>query len=440
MIQESRTIRRERARRRRSLMRALGKDSIAIIPAAPVKLRSRDTDYRYRQDSDFYYLTGFNEPGSVAVLISGRRAAEYIIFCRERDELMETWNGRRLGVDNAPQVLEADDAFPIDDIDDILPGLLEGRERIFYSMGRETQFDNRIIGWVNQLKAKVGSGASVPSEFVSLDYHLHEMRLFKSRSEIALLRKAAKISAAGHVAAMQRCKPGCMEYELEAALIGEYRSHGALHSFLPIVGGGENGCILHYTENDCELQDGQLVLIDSGAEWRNYAGDITRTFPVNGVFSEAQRELYEVVLEANLAAIAKVVSGNHWNDPHNAAVKVITRGLVELGVLKGDVKKLIRDEAYKPWFLHRTGHWLGLDVHDVGDYKIDEKWRLLEPGMALTIEPGIYLPDKAPVPKRFRGMGIRVEDDVIVTDGEPEILTSAVPKHIDEIEALMAAS
>lgn len=439
MTQESRTIRRERARRRRSLMRALGKDSIAIIPAAPVKLRSRDTDYRYRQDSDFHYLTGFEEPGSVAVLISGRRAAEYIIFCRERDELMETWNGRRLGVDNAPRVLEADDAFPIDDIDDILPGLLEGRERVFYSMGRETQFDNRIIGWVNQLKAKVGSGASVPSEFVSLDYHLHEMRLFKSRSELAMLRKAAKISAAGHCAAMRACEPGCMEYELEAALISVYRKSGALHSFLPIVGGGENGCILHYTENDCELQDGQMVLIDSGAEWGNYAGDITRTFPVNGKFSQQQRELYEIVLEANLAAIAKVVSGNHWNDPHNAAVRVITRGLVELGVLKGDLKKLIKEEAYKPWFMHRTGHWLGLDVHDVGDYKIDDKWRLLEPGMVLTIEPGIYLPDKAPVPKAYRGTGIRVEDDVIVTDGEPEVLTSGVPKQIDEIEALMAA-
>jgi len=439
VTQESRTIRRERARRRRSLMRALGKDSIAIIPAAPVKLRSRDTDYRYRQDSDFHYLTGFEEPGSVAVLISGRRAAEYIIFCRERDELMETWNGRRLGVDNAPRVLEADDAFPIDDIDDILPGLLEGRERVFYSMGRETQFDNRIIGWVNQLKAKVGSGASVPSEFVSLDYHLHEMRLFKSRSELAMLRKAAKISAAGHCAAMRACKPGCMEYELEAALISVYRKSGALHSFLPIVGGGENGCILHYTENDCELQDGQMVLIDSGAEWGNYAGDITRTFPVNGKFSQQQRELYEIVLEANLAAIAKVVSGNHWNDPHNAAVRVITRGLVELGVLKGDLKKLIKEEAYKPWFMHRTGHWLGLDVHDVGDYKIDDKWRLLEPGMVLTIEPGIYLPDKAPVPKAYRGTGIRVEDDVIVTDGEPEVLTSGVPKQIDEIEALMAA-
>jgi len=418
-------------------MRALGKDSIAIIPAAPVKLRSRDTDYRYRQDSDFHYLTGFNEPGSVAVLISGRRAAEYIIFCRERDELMETWNGRRLGVDNAPKVLEADDAFPIDDIDDILPGLLEGRERVFYSMGRETQFDNRIIGWVNQLKAKVGSGTSVPSEFVSLDYHLHEMRLFKSRSELALLRKAAKISAAGHVAAMQRCQPGRMEYELEASLISVYRSRGALHSFLPIVGGGENGCILHYTENDSQLHDGEMVLIDSGAEWGYYAGDITRTFPVNGKFSEAQREVYEIVLEANLAAIAKAVPGNHWNDPHNAAVKVITRGLVELGVLKGDVKKLIKDEAYKPWFMHRTGHWLGLDVHDVGDYKIDDKWRLLEPGMVLTIEPGIYLPGKTPIPKRLRNIGIRVEDDVIVTDEVPEVITAGVPKQIDEIEALM---
>ena len=244
-MQDSRTIRRERARRRKNLMRAIGKDSIAIIPSAPEKKRSRDTDYRYRQDSDFYYLTGFEEPESVAVLISGRRAAEYIVFCRERDELMETWNGRRLGVDNAPAVLDTDDAFPIDDIDDILPGLLEGRERVFYSMGRETLFDNRIIGWINQLKAKSGSGASVPSEFVSLDFHLHDMRLYKSRAELSLLRKAAKISAAGHVAAMKHCAPERMEYELEAELISTYRREGAEHSFLPIVGGGENGCILH---------------------------------------------------------------------------------------------------------------------------------------------------------------------------------------------------
>ena len=437
-MQDSATIRRERARRRKHLMRAIGKDSIAIIPAAPVKSRSRDTNFTYRQDSDFYYLTGFNEPESVAVLISGRKAAEYIIFCRERDELMETWNGRRLGVDQAPEVLDADDAFPIDDIDDILPGLLEGRERVFYSMGRETLFDNRIIGWINQLKAKSGSGASVPSEFVSLDFHLHDMRLYKSRAELTLLRKAAKLSAAGHTAAMKRCEPGCMEYQLEAELISAYRSAGAQHSFEPIVGGGANGCILHYTENDAELKDGELVLIDSGAEWQGYAGDISRTFPVNGRFSDAQREIYQIVLDANLAAIEKTVVGNNWNDPHEAAVRVITKGLVKLGILKGDVRKLIKDEEYRRFFMHRTGHWLGLDVHDVGDYKVDNKWRALEPGMVLTIEPGLYLSEASGVPKRYRNIGIRVEDNVIVTEGGPEIITSSVPKSIDEIEALMA--
>jgi Xaa-Pro aminopeptidase len=414
-MQDSATIRRERARRRKHLMRAIGKDSIAIIPAAPVKSRSRDTNFTYRQDSDFYYLTGFNEPESVAVLISGRKAAEYIIFCRERDELMETWNGRRLGVDQAPEVLDADDAFPIDDIDDILPGLLEGRERVFYSMGRETLFDNRIIGWINQLKAKSGSGVSVPSEFVSLDFHLHDMRLYKSRAELTLLRKAAKLSAAGHTAAMKRCEPGCMEYQLEAELIGAYRSAGAQHSFEPIVGGGANG-----------------------AEWQGYAGDISRTFPVNGRFSDAQREIYQIVLDANLAAIEKTVVGNNWNDPHEAAVRVITKGLVKLGILKGDVRKLIKDEEYRRFFMHRTGHWLGLDVHDVGDYKVDNKWRALEPGMVLTIEPGLYLSEASGVPKRYRNIGIRVEDNVIVTEDGPEIITSSVPKSIDEIEALMA--
>ena len=433
-------MRRERARRRKNLMRQIGRDSIAIIPAAPHKVRSRDTEYRYRQDSDFYYLTGFDEPESVAVLISGRKQAEYIIFCRERDETLETWNGRRLGVERAPEALDADDAFPIDDIDEILPGLLEGRERVFYSMGRETQFDNRVIGWINQLKAKIGSGGSIPSEFVSLDYHLHEMRLFKSRSEIAQLKKAARISADGHIAAMKRCIPGCMEYQLEAALIAVYRDAGAEHSFLPIVGGGANGCILHYTENQCELTDGQLVLIDSGAEWGCYAGDITRTFPVNGRFSDVQREVYEIVLEANIAAIEKAVVGNHWNDPHAAAVKVLTKGLVSLGLLKGDLKKLIRDEAYRPWYMHRTGHWLGLDVHDVGSYKVDDKWRLLEPGMVLTIEPGLYLPAGPDVPKPYRDIGIRVEDDVLIAENGPDILTGSVPKSVTEIEALMQAA
>lgn len=437
-MQESATIRRERARRRKNLMRALGKGSIAIIPAAPEKSRSRDTHYPYRQDSDFYYLTGFMEPESVAVLISGRKAAEYILFCRERDELLETWNGRRLGVDRAPEALDADDAFPIEDIDDILPGLMEGRERVFYSMGRETLFDNRVIGWINQLKAKTGSGGSVPSEFVSLDFHLHDMRLYKSRAELTLLRKAAKLSAKGHIAAMQRCAPGCMEYELEAELIAAYRGAGADHSFLPIVGGGANACILHYTENNMELIDGDMVLIDSGAEWQGYAGDISRSFPVNGRFSDAQRELYEIVLDANLAAIDKVVAGNHWNDPHEAAVRVITRGLIKLGILKGEFRKLVKEEEYKRFFMHRTGHWLGLDVHDVGDYKVDEKWRLLEPGMVLTIEPGLYIPDARDIPQRYRNIGIRVEDNVIVTDAAPEIITSAVPKAIDEIEALMA--
>ncbi len=439
-MQDSRTIRRERARRRKNLMRAIGKDSIAIIPSAPEKTRSRDTTYRYRQDSDFYYLTGFEEPESVAVLISGRRAAEYIVFCRERNELMETWNGRRLGVDQAPQVLDADDAFPIEDIDDILPGLLEGRERVFYSMGRETLFDNRIIGWINQLKAKTGSGTSVPTEFVSLDFHLHDMRLIKSRAELGLLRKAAKITAAGHLAAMKSCASGQMEYELEAELISVYRREGAEHSFLPIVGGGENGCILHYTENNAELSDGDLVLVDSGAEWNCYAGDITRTYPVNGQFSDAQREVYEIVLEANLVAIDKAVVGNHWNDPHVAAVRVITRGLMNLGILKGDLKTLIKEEAYRRFFMHRTGHWLGLDVHDVGDYKVDDKWRLLEPGMALTIEPGIYLPASSGVLKRYRNIGIRVEDDILITDDGPEVITSGVPKAVDEIEAIMQAS
>jgi len=435
----------EFARRRKRLMQMMGKASVAILPAAKVALRNRDVDYPYRQDSDFHYLTGFPEPEAVAVLIPGRPHGEYILFCRERDPLMETWNGRRAGLEGAKQHYGADDSFPIGDIDDILPGLLERCERVYYAMGEHADFDTKITAWVNRLKAKSRAGVHTPNEFVALDHLLHDMRLYKNRSEIAAMRRAAKISAAAHVRAMQLCRPGQMEYEIEAEFLGHFKRHNCEPAYNSIVGGGENACILHYTENDAVLRDGDLLLIDAGAEYDCYAADITRTFPVGGRFSREQAALYQIVLDAQKAAINKVRPGNHWNAPHQAAVKVLTRGLLELGLLKGNPASLIKDEAYRHFYMHRTGHWLGMDVHDVGDYKVGEAWRELEPGMVLTIEPGLYIAPgarvgKRQVAKKWQGIGIRIEDDVLVTKDGCEVLTAGVPKEIDEIEALMACN
>lgn len=424
-------------------MQMMGKGSVAILPAAPMATRNRDAEYPYRQDSDFQYLTGFPEPDSVAVLIPKRAHGEYILFCRERDPKMETWHGRRAGLEGACADYGADDAFPISDIDDILPGLLENCERVFYAMGCNNQFDQKINGWVNQLRDKARAGIHTPGEFVALDHLLHDMRLYKSRAEIAVMRKAAKISAQAHVRAMQVCQPGMKEYQIEAEFQHHYKQHNCEQAYTPIVGGGENACILHYTENNDELRDGDLLLIDAGAENDCYAADISRTFPVNGIYSPAQKALYNLVLDAQLAAIEQVVPGNHWNDPHEAAVKVITKGLLKLGLLKGNLRTLIKEQAYRPFYMHRTGHWLGMDVHDVGDYKVGDEWRVLEAGMVLTVEPGLYIASgskvgKRTVAKKWCGIGIRIEDDVLVTKDGCEVLTRGVPKTVDEIESLMA--
>ena len=428
-------------RRRRQLMRLMGRDSIAIVPAAPVRLRNSDVEYAYRQDSDFHYLTGFDEPEAVAILIPGRAQAEYVMFVRDRDPARETWDGRRAGPAGATRDYDADDAFPIGDIDEILPGLLENREKVYYAMGTHPEFDQRVVGWVNGLRAQSKHGRHSPQEIVALDHVLHDMRLFKSRAELAMMREAARIAAAAHVRAMRASAPGRPEYELAAEITHEFRRHNADHSYLPIVGGGVNACILHYRENDALLRDGDLLLIDAGCEYQGYASDITRTFPVNGRFTPAQRAVYDIVLEANLAATAKVRPGNHWNEPHDAAVRVITQGLVRLGLLKGRVPALEMAQAYRRYFMHRTGHWLGMDVHDVGDYKVGDEWRVFEPGMVLTIEPGIYIAANARgVPKRLRGIGIRIEDDVVVTRGGCEVLTEGVPKRAEDIEALMEAA
>jgi len=305
-------------------------------------------------------------------------------------------------------------------------------------MGRYPEFDQKLMGWVNQIKAKSRSGAQVPYEYVAFDHLLHDMRLYKSRAEISLMKKAAKISVAAHKRAMQACKPGKFEYSIEAEYNYEFTRHRAQHAYPPIVGGGANGCILHYTENSDKLNDGELLLIDAGCEVEGYASDITRTFPVNGRYSPAQREIYDIVWRAQQAAIKKVQPGNHWDDPHRAAVRVITKGLLDLKLLKGSLATLIKDQAYREFYMHRTGHWLGLDVHDVGDYKVDGHWRDLEPGMVLTIEPGLYIPlGSKGVAKKWQGIGIRIEDDVVVTKDGCDVLSRDVPKAIDEIEALM---
>ena len=431
----------EFARRRRQLMRLMGRDAIAILPAAPLRRRNGDTDYPYRQDSDFHFLTGFPETEAVAALLPHRPEGEYVLFCRERDPGRELWDGERAGQEGAVARYGADDSFPIGDIDEILPGLLESRSRVYHTMGLHPEFDQRVIGWVNGLRAQAKQGLHTPQEFVALDHLLHDMRLYKSRAELDTMRRSASIAVSAHRRAMRIAAPGVMEYHLAAEIVHEFHRHHAEIAYEPIVGGGANACVLHYRANSAPLKEGDLVLIDAGCEYDFYASDVTRTFPVSGRFSKAQRALYEVVLEAQLAAIAKCVPGNHWNDPHDAAVRAITHGLVALGILKGKVPKLVRDGAYRPWFMHRTGHWLGVDVHDVGDYKVGDAWRVLEPGMALTVEPGIYVaPGTRQGPKEFRGIGIRIEDDVVITRGAPDVLTAELVRDPDEIESFLAAA
>lgn len=431
----------EFARRRKNLMALMDPNSIAIIPSAREQVRSRDTEYPFRQDSDFYYLSGFTEPDAVLVLLPGRRHGQFVVFCRERDPKMELWTGYRAGPERVCEKHGADDAFPISDIDDILPGLLEGRERVYYSMGRRAEFDSQIMGWVNSIRERESSGAVPPGEFTDLDHMLHELRLYKSAAEIRLLRRAGDITTRAHQRAMKTCSAGLYEYQLEAELQHEFTTSGARYAAYPsIVGSGVNACVMHYVENSAKMRDGDLVLIDAGCELEYYAADVTRTFPVNGRFSTEQRALYEVVLQAQLAAIAAVKPGNHWNQPHDASVRVITRGLLELGLLKGSLAKLIKREAYRAFYMHRVGHWLGLDVHDVGDYRVAEEWRLLEPGMVMTVEPGLYIAaDNTKVAKKWRGIGIRIEDDVVVTETGCDVISSGAPKTVEEIEALMGA-
>jgi len=428
-------------KRRHDLMAQMEPNSIGVLAAAKPRLRNGDAGYRYRQSSDFYYLTGLAESDAVLVLIPGRSQGEALLFCQEKDELKELWNGKLLGPEAAIVELGVDDSFPISDIDDILPGLIEGRERVYSPMGKDEQFDHQLMEWVKVIRSKVRSGAHPPGEFLMLDHLLHEMRLLKSKLELKLMKQSAQIAVAAHKRAMQSCKPGMHEYELEAEYLHEFARSGCLApAYNAIVAGGANACILHYTENNQVLRDGDLVLIDAGCEYAYYASDITRTFPVNGRFSAEQKALYDLVLEAQLEAIKEIKPGAHWDDSHNKTVEVITSGLVELGLLKGKVSKLIEAGAYRDFYMHRAGHWLGMDVHDVGDYKIEDKWRMLEKGMVMTVEPGIYVAqNNTAVDSKWRGIGIRIEDDVVVTAKGCEVLSKGLPKTTKEIESFMAA-
>ena len=431
----------EFARRRKQLMRMSTDDAILILPAAPERIRSHDTHYPYRQDSDFWYLSGFPEPEAVLVLVPGRKHGETILFCRERDPEREGWDGPRAGQEGAVERFGMDDAYPIEDLDEILHGLLEGRARVYYHVGRDADFDLKLIGWVNRVREQVRHGAQPPHEFLELGHLLHELRLFKSKDELKLMQRAADISVQAHEVAMRVARGGIHEYELQADIERVFRANDAWPAYGSIVGAGSNACVLHYRDNNARAANGDLVLIDAGAEFRGYAADITRTFPVNGRFTAPQRALHDLVGAAQAAALAQARPGIPYEAGHLAAVETLTEGLLQLGLLKGKLEKNISSGEYKRFYRHKTGHWLGLDVHDVGEYRLAGDSRQLEPGMVFTIEPGLYVSaDDTSVDAKWRGIGIRTEDDVLVAANEPVVLTDALARSADEIEALMAAA
>jgi Xaa-Pro aminopeptidase len=419
--------------RRRRLAEAIG-DAVAVVPTAPERVRNRDSHYPYRFDSHFYYLTGFPEPEAVLVLTKGRS----ILFCRERNEEREIWDGFRYGPDAARERFGFDEAHPIGKLDEEMTRLLENRQALYYPMGADPEWDARAMRWVNAVRARVRAGIAAPERMHDVRALIDDMRLVKDAHELGVMRRAARIAAAAHRRAMQRTRPGRYEYEIEAELLYEFRRSGAqFPAYSPIVAGGANACVLHYVANDAALRDGDLLLIDAGCELDGYASDVTRTYPVNGRFSAAQREVYDIVLAAQRAAMDQVRPGRAWNDPHDAAVKVLAQGMLDLKLISGSLDEVLEKEAYKPFYMHRTGHWLGLDVHDAGDYKREGSWRTLAPGMVLTVEPGLYIRAGKEVPERLRNIGIRIEDDVLVTDAGCEVLTAEAPKAAADVEALM---
>ena len=428
--------------RRDILAGEMGLRSIAIIATSPVAMRNRDADYKFRSDSSFFYLTGFAEPEAVAVIETFDTEEEgysYSLFCRERDREMEIWNGYRAGVDGAVDDYDADEAYAIDLLDDEILEKLQNKDKLFYRIGQQADFDARVAKWISTASGESRKGASVPAQVIQLDRIIDELRLHKSADELELMQIASDISAEAHTRAMQMVKPGMMEYALEAELNYVFGKNGCVPSYNSIVGGGANGCILHYVENDKELKDGDLVLIDAACEYQLYASDITRTFPVNGKFSPEQKALYEVILKAQIAAIDAVRVGNSYKEPHHVAVRIMVQGLLDLGLMQGNLEEIIQKESFRQFYMHGTGHWLGMDVHDVGSYKVEGDWRTYEEGMVVTVEPGLYIaPDDETVDAKWRGIGIRIEDDVVATVNGPLVLTKNVVKSIEDIEALMA--
>jgi Xaa-Pro aminopeptidase len=431
--------RNEYAKRRQQVLAQIGTGSIAIIHSSTLKTRNHDAEYVFRQDSDFYYLTGFNEPEAVAVLIPDRAEGEYVLFCRERDPAAEQWTGYRAGIEGAKTQYDADESYPISQLAEIMPKLLANRAQVYYRLGMDWTFDQQVFTWLNSVRAQVRAGVKAPQTFKVLDEIIHEMRLIKSEAELAMMRHAANTSARAHTEAMRMCQPNMTEYQVEAVFAYEFRRDGMETAYTSIVGGGKNGCILHYIENRDVLKAGELLLIDAGAEYQCYASDITRTFPINGKFSPEQKALYQIVLNAQYAAINAVRPEVLWDDIHQAAVNVLVDGLLELGLLTESKDKVLADGLYRKFYMHRTGHWLGLDVHDVGAYKVEGEWRRLQAGMVLTVEPGLYIPAEEGIDPKWWHIGIRIEDDVRVTDTGHEVLTAGVVKEIADIEALMAS-
>jgi Xaa-Pro aminopeptidase len=430
----------EYAKRRKTLMQRIGANGIVILHSAPEVFRNADTTYAYRQNSDFYYLTGFNEPDAVMVLAPKRKQGEFILFNRVRDRDREIWDGPRAGQDGARKQFLANQSFPIESFEKMLPDLLADRDTIHYPLGVNRECDESILAAVNQLRSKIRGGMQSPKAFVDIAPSIHEMRLFKSPAELSVMQKAVDITTEAHIGAMLVCQPGMYEYELESELTYAFQRNGArFAAYTSIVGAGRNSCVLHYVSNNCQINDGDLVLIDAGAEYDNYASDVTRTFPANGKFTGEQRAIYELVLASQLAAIKVIKAGALWTAAQTAIVKVLTQGLIDLGLLKGRRDDLIEKQAYLPFYMHKSGHWLGLDVHDVGRYKVDDKWRKLQPGQVLTVEPGIYISADIPgVHKRWHNIGVRIEDDVVVTKKGCDVMSKEIPKMVNDIEAIMA--
>ena len=423
--------------RRRAELAALMRDGVAIVRTAPERARNRDSSYPFRFDSYFHYLSGFPEPESVLVLVAGSEPKS-ILFCREKDTEREIWDGFRYGPAEARQTFGFDEAHPVAKLNDLLPQLLANQPTLFCDVGADPAWDSQVIGWINQVRAQVRAGVSAPGEIRDIRRLLDDMRLIKDGQEIATMRRAARISAEAHRRAMRLARPGRREYELEAELIHEFRRQGAQSpAYTPIVASGANACILHYVQNDAAIADGELVLIDAGCELDGYASDITRTFPVNGKFSGPQRDIYQLVLRAQTAAIAQVKPGNTWDAPHHAAVRELAQGMIDLGLCKGSADGVMESGDYRRFYMHRTGHWLGMDVHDAGDYKRDGVWIKLAAGMMLTVEPGCYVRPAPDVPEQFWNIGVRIEDDALVTDAGCDIISADAPKDLDEIESLM---